>query len=166
MRMGGVRPSTLAEGPGRGAHLVQPIGADRDPADAAPALFRSRSGPTASDHGLRQPTWSNRSHGPPFQSTQATRERIRAGLLYRLVNFQLQLFVTVAAAGWKGAKEPFTRVGGIEPETMRLVARTTIGGSWVSNASSPTGPGVCATPPMVCRWVPVMPFGTRSCALA
>lgn len=70
--------------------------------------------------------------------------------------------MATAAAGWKGANDPFTLVAGIEPETLRLVPAATIGGSWVSNASSATGPGVCAMPPMVSFWVPVTPEATRS----
>ncbi len=60
----------------------------------------------------------------------------------RRANFHLQLFVALAAPGWNGPNDPTTRTGGVEPETLVLFAETTIGGSWVSNASDPNGPGV------------------------
>ena len=45
------------------------------------------------------------------------------------MNLQLQLFVTDAAAGWNGPNDPFTVVGPIEPDTLRLDPAATIGGS-------------------------------------
>ncbi len=59
------------------------------------------------------------------------------------MNLQEQLFVADAAPGWNG---PTTRLPGSaasSPETVTRVGDVTIGGSCVSNASSPTGPGVC-----------------------
>ena len=54
----------------------------------------------------------------------------------------------------EGTERPDDPRRGHEPETVVLVEAMTIGGSSVSNASSPTGPGVCSTPAIVSFCLP------------